>query len=36
MTPEQEMFEGMKIAAGSGLIIVLIAAGLVLGWGAGG
>ena len=36
MTPEQEMLEGVKIAAGSALVIVLIATGLILGWGVAG
>jgi len=30
MTPEQEMIEGLKIAASSGLIIGLVAIGLAL------
>ncbi len=30
MTPEQEMIEGLKIAASSGLLIGLVAIGLVL------
>ena len=37
MTPEQEMIEGLKIAAGAGLIIGLAAIGLAIGssWGSG-
>lgn len=35
-TQEQEMLEGVKIAAGSGLVIALIASVLVLGFGVGG
>jgi len=34
-TPEQEMLEGMKIAAGSALVIALIAAGLIIAAGLG-
>ena len=30
MTPEQEMIEGLKIAVSSGLLIGLVAIGLVL------
>ena len=33
MTPEQEMIEGLKIAAFAGLFIVLVATGLLLGAG---
>lgn len=29
MTAEQEMIEGLKIAAGAGLLITLVVAGLV-------
>lgn len=36
MTPEQEMIEGLKIAAGAGLFIVLAATGLVIGAALGG
>lgn len=36
MTPEQEMIEGLKLAAGAGLAIALAATGLVLGSGFGG
>lgn len=36
MTPEQELIEGVKIAAGSGLFIGLVAIGLVLGSAFGG
>ncbi len=36
MTPEQEMIEGLKIAAGAGLFIALAATGLVIGAGLGG
>ena len=35
MTPEQEMLGGVKIAAVAGLVIALIATGLVLALGAG-
>jgi len=35
MTPEQEMLGGVKIAAVAGLVIALIASGLVLALGAG-
>ena len=31
MTPEQEMIEGLKLAAGSGLFIGLVAIGLAVG-----
>lgn len=36
MTPEQEMIEGLKIAASAGLFIALVATGLVLSSGMGG
>lgn len=36
MTPEQEMIEGLKLAAGAGLFIGLVALGLVLGNGLAG
>lgn len=36
MTPEQEMIEGLKLAAGAGLLIGLVAIGLVLGNGLAG
>lgn len=31
MTPEQEMIEGIKLAAGAGAVIGLVAIGLALG-----
>lgn len=33
MTPEQEMIEGLKLAAGAGVLIALVATALVLGTG---
>ena len=33
MTPEQEIIEGLKLAAGAGVVIGLVAIGLVLGSG---
>lgn len=33
MTVEQEMIEGLKIAAGAGLVIALVVTGLVVGVG---
>ncbi len=31
MTPEQEMLEGLKLAAGAGMVIGVVAIGLALG-----
>jgi hypothetical protein len=31
MTPEQEMIEGLKLAAGAGMVIGVVAIGLALG-----
>lgn len=31
MTPEQEMIEGLKLAAGAGMVIAVVAIGLALG-----
>lgn len=31
MTPEQEMIEGLKLAAGAGMVICVVAIGLALG-----
>lgn len=36
MTAEQEMIEGLKIAAGAGLFIALVVTGLIVGAGVGG
>ncbi len=36
MTPEQEMVEGLKLAAGAGLVIGLVAIGLAIGNGLAG
>lgn len=36
MTPEQELIEGLKLAAGAGAFIGLVAIGLVLGSAFGG
>ncbi|KKN25420.1 hypothetical protein LCGC14_0884900 [marine sediment metagenome] len=35
MTAEQEMMEGLKIAAGAGVFIAVVVAGLLLGSGIG-
>lgn len=35
MTAEQEMIEGLKIAAGAGLFVALVITGMVLGSGIG-
>lgn len=36
MTAEQEMIEGLKIAAGAGFLIALVVTGLVVAAGVGG